>query len=193
MQIPRFVARFFLVLLMLVFFIPAALAGLLNINTATQAEFENLPGIGPSKAIAIVAYRDQHGPFKDVRELDNVKGIGPSTLEKLLPLVTVGDTGGATEPTTTPSTTPDPEATESGSTSSSSSHSTAPAPGGKVNINTADTAELMTMPGIGETKATAIIEYRTEKGPFKSCDDLDNVNGIGPSTLTQLRDSCVTQ
>ena len=62
----------------------------LNINSATQAELETLPGIGPVTAQNILAYRQEHGPFQAVEELDQVPGIGPVTLENLKPLVTVG-------------------------------------------------------------------------------------------------------
>lgn len=65
--------------------------GKLNINTATAGQLQELPGVGPVLAERIVAYRDQHGPFASVDDLDNVEGIGPSLLEKLRPLVTVGD------------------------------------------------------------------------------------------------------
>lgn len=47
-----------------------------------------------------------------------------------------------------------------------------------VNINTADAAELITLPGIGETRAAAIIEYRTTVGKFEKNEDLMNVKGI---------------
>ncbi|KPN72773.1 helix-hairpin-helix domain-containing protein, partial [Neisseria sp. 74A18] len=47
-----------------------------NINTATEEELKALPGIGPSKAAAIVAYRQHNGQFKSVDDLKNVKGIG---------------------------------------------------------------------------------------------------------------------
>lgn len=60
-----------------------------NINTATQAELELLPQVGPAMAKKILEYREKNGPFKDPKELDRIKGIGPKTLEKLLPLVTV--------------------------------------------------------------------------------------------------------
>ncbi|MFM2483461.1 ComEA family DNA-binding protein [Celerinatantimonas sp. YJH-8] len=54
----------------------------ININHANAAELTQLPGIGPNKAKAIIAYRKQHGDFKSVSELSHVKGIGPKILEK---------------------------------------------------------------------------------------------------------------
>jgi len=67
---------------------------LTNINLAPAAELaNNLPGIGPAKATAIVRYREQHGPFKTVDALVNVKGIGPGILAKIKALVAVGDSG----------------------------------------------------------------------------------------------------
>ena len=59
---------------------------------------------------------------------------------------------------------------------------------GKVDINTADAELLETLPGIGETRAQAIILHREEHGPFKRVDDIVAVPGIGPSTLEGLRD-----
>ncbi len=58
-------------------------AGQVNINTA-DAEIlsSELSGIGQSKAEAIVSYRQQHGPYKNVEDLSNVKGIGMATIEK---------------------------------------------------------------------------------------------------------------
>lgn len=61
-----------------------------NINTATAEELKALPGIGPSKAEAIVAYRQQNGSFKSVDDLKNVKGIGAGILAKLRDEATVG-------------------------------------------------------------------------------------------------------
>ncbi len=61
---------------------------LININTATAAEFELLPGIGPTLAQRIVDDREANGKFKDVNDLDRVRGIGPRTVDRLRDLVT---------------------------------------------------------------------------------------------------------
>lgn len=68
----------------------ASLTKLININTATKAELELLPRVGPALAQRILDYRAQHGQFKTIEELDNVKGIGTKTMELLRPLITVG-------------------------------------------------------------------------------------------------------
>lgn len=60
---------------------------LLNINTATVEELQTLPNIGEAAAQRIIEYRTQHGTFANVDALQNVKGIGPKTLEKLRPFV----------------------------------------------------------------------------------------------------------
>lgn len=62
---------------------------LINVNTATPTELEALPGIGPVLAEAIVSYREEHGPFTSVDQLDDVSGIGPVTLGEIRDLVTV--------------------------------------------------------------------------------------------------------
>ena len=54
-----------------------------DFNAATQAQLESISGIGPSKAQAILDYRNTHGPFSSFREVEKVKGIGPSTVAKI--------------------------------------------------------------------------------------------------------------
>ena len=60
--------------------------------------------------------------------------------------------------------------------------------GGLVNLNTASKEQLMTLPGIGEAKADAIIRYRTESGCFASTEDVMNISGIKNSTYEKIRD-----
>jgi competence protein ComEA len=60
---------------------------------------------------------------------------------------------------------------------------------GKINVNTANAAALEELPGIGPAKATAIIAYREEQGPFQTAEDLLEVTGIGEKSLEQLKDS----
>lgn len=63
--------------------------GQVNLNAATQADLETLSGIGPSKATAILEYRDTIGKFKQVEDLKNVSGIGDKTFEKLKDSISV--------------------------------------------------------------------------------------------------------
>jgi competence protein ComEA len=64
-------------------------AGPVNVNTATADQLDVLPGVGPTTAAAIVAHREQHGPFQSIDQLGDVHGIGPAKLEALRGLVTV--------------------------------------------------------------------------------------------------------
>jgi competence protein ComEA len=62
----------------------------------------------------------------------------------------------------------------------------------KVNINTADTKQLVTLPGIGEALAKRIVDYRSKNGSFASVEDLKNVSGIGDKKFEELADKiCV--
>lgn len=60
-----------------------------NINTATAAELESLPGIGPAKAAAIIRYRENNGPFRNAEDLAQVSGIGAATVEALRDHITL--------------------------------------------------------------------------------------------------------
>ena len=63
---------------------------LININTASQNELESLPRIGPVIAAEIIRYRQANGPFHRKEDIQEVKGIGPVTFEKISKLITVG-------------------------------------------------------------------------------------------------------
>jgi competence protein ComEA len=61
----------------------------IDLNVATAAELDRLPGIGPSLAAAVIAYRNTNGPFRSVDALLKVPGIGPAKLEQFRALVRV--------------------------------------------------------------------------------------------------------
>ncbi|MFO7678886.1 MAG: ComEA family DNA-binding protein [Chloroflexota bacterium] len=67
--------------------VPAA--ALVNINTAGAAELELLPHIGPAMAQRIIAYREAHGLFARIEDIQNVEGIGATRYKDLAPLITV--------------------------------------------------------------------------------------------------------
>lgn len=64
--------------------------GPVNINSATQAELETLPGIGPAIAQRIIEYREANGPFPTIEAIQEVPGIGPAIFEQIKDLITVG-------------------------------------------------------------------------------------------------------
>ena len=118
-------------------------------------------------------HRSKNGPFANVDQLDDVPGIGPATLANIRHMVVID---GDAVASSTPSTSVAPTASSSGANS--------------INVNSASQGDLETLPGIGPSKASAIIQYRTENGPFASCDALTQVNGIGSATLASIRDRC---
>ncbi len=63
---------------------------LVNINTADSQQLQTLPGIGPKKAEAIIAYRDENGSFQAIEDIMAISGIGEKTFEQLAPLIQVG-------------------------------------------------------------------------------------------------------
>ena len=64
-------------------------SGLININTATAAQLDTLPGIGPVLAQRIIDYRQANGPFTSLSQLMLVEGIGEKRLADILPLITI--------------------------------------------------------------------------------------------------------
>jgi len=187
-------------------------AMLIDLNTADEITLDSLPGIGPAKARDIVEYRRNAGGFNSVYELDRIKGIGPSVLAKIAPLVTVGGsnqgqsgTASAAEQSApipnqavgsaSVAPTPNPVAMRPVaapiapmlSLPPSASQSTKTEYTGPVNINTATMEELMSLKLIGEVKARTIILNRQMNGPFSSADALDRVKGIGPAIIAANR------
>ena len=164
--------RFFSIVLAAFLWSWTALANV-DVNAATEAELTSLPGIGPAKAAAIIQHRTAHGPFKNLSDLDAVSGIGPATLSNITPLVTFSGTQAiAKAPSSPAAATPTANA---------------------ININDANASGLQALPGIGPSKAEAIVADRTANGPFASCNDLERVRGVGPATVAGIQGICVTK
>ena len=68
---------------------PGAAGGQIDINTATAAQLEEIPGVGPVLAQRIIMYRDQNGGFASVEQLTEVSGIGEATFAQMQAMVTV--------------------------------------------------------------------------------------------------------
>lgn len=82
--------KLFIVLACVLEFCVSAWAAV-DLNTATQAELETVSGIGPTKAKAIVEYRNKHGKFKSADELEKVPGFGKKSVGKLKKDISVGN------------------------------------------------------------------------------------------------------
>jgi competence protein ComEA len=80
--------KFYLTIILVLFLATSAFAKV-NINTANVEELATLPGIGSTKAEAIVQYRKDNGQFKKVEDLTEVKGIGDKIVDKIKPEVTI--------------------------------------------------------------------------------------------------------
>src|SRR5277367_998063 len=182
--------------------------GPVNLNTASEKELEALPGVGEATAKKIVAGR----PYSSVDDLAKA-GVSKSTIDKLRSGASVSGAAAPqaapaaaaapasappakaapTAPSTPPATasaapaaaTPAAAAAPHASTSGSTAEVNKVAPGEKVNINTASLSDLERLPGIGPTKAQAIIDAR----PFTAPTDIMKAKGIKEGTYAKLKDN----
>ena len=147
-----------------------------DLNTVTAGELITIPGIGEKKAADIISFREQGG-FYSKSDLMKIKGIGPATYAKIEKyFCELGDT----VPIFSDQAEEIAEIDET------------PLDITKININTASIDQLISLKGIGKTKAEAIIEYRKTNDKFQKVDDLLNVKGIGSKTLEKIRDKIST-
>jgi len=159
-----------------------------DLNNATQAELESLPGVGAAMAQKIIAGR----PYHKVADLSKA-GVTSSTIDQISKLVTVGKPAPAasgakssdstSEKTkkqdTNPPAAPPPASSAKESTSKTSAKSTAPA--GPVDLNTASQKDLEALPGVGPATAKKIIAGR----PYSSVSDLSKA-GVSAGTVEKI-------
>lgn len=159
-------------------------------NSADERELDRLPGVGPSLARAIVEYRERNGSFRRLADLERVPGLGSTKVLRLERHVTlppgssaVGETAGGS-----------PGADRAGRSGPAGRAEGAlaagrrgAAPATPIDLNRASASELERLPGIGPTRARAIVRWREEHGGFGAVEDLLKVRGIGPATLERLR------
>jgi competence protein ComEA len=171
-----------------------SIAGLVDINSATQKELEDIKGVGPATAKKIIAGR----PYKSVDELSKV-GISAKAVDAIKPFVMVGSAqsvpvaAAATKATAAKTAVTATAATASSEvTKSAKSAKSAAAklvPGTKININTADQATIEKLPEIGPVKAKAIIDGR----PYNSIEDIMKIKGIKGKTFDAIKDYIVVK
>jgi competence protein ComEA len=135
-----------------------------DINAATAKDLMTVPGIGKKSAARILEYREKKGTFTSMYQLQEVKGIGKATLDKLICAFHAADEGVIPCPT---------GAVGAGS-------------GGQVNLNTSTPKELTKIPGIGMKKAYKIVEYRDKNGPYRSAYEIQKVKGFGKKTVEKF-------
>lgn len=177
----------------------AAPAKKLDLNKATFKDLLLLPEMTARTTKAILDYREKNGPFKSLDELGNIPGLDKKTVLQLLDQVTVvapagGGTAVAKGGDGDTATLGDNGWTGSWVNKIEAQPSAAATPtpeplaqGEKIDINTAERAELERLPDIGPVMAQRIVEYRTANGPFKDVDSLRDVRGIGVQRITELR------
>jgi|SRR5690554_232866 competence protein ComEA len=145
-----------------------------DINTVTFQELQTISGIGPVRAEAIIEYRDSNKPIR-VGDLINVRGIGEKTLENIRTYFREDEEGGAVRD--------ESFALVAGERAQSDSRAVE-----RININNTTIEELMQVKGIGQVRAERIIEYLKENGPIKNIDQLQEIRGIGPGTIENIKE-----
>lgn len=144
-----------------------ASGGLVDLNTAQLSALMSLPGIGEKRAEQIIAFREIKGQIVSADELLEIDGFGPATVDNIRLFVA--------------------QSTSERSGKATAGDDSSAAPDEPVDLNSGSLSALMSLPGIGETRAAAIIRFRELNGPIESADDLLEIEGIGKATVDNIR------
>jgi competence protein ComEA len=153
--------------------------GPVDLNSADLETLQTLPGIGPVLAREIVAGR----PYANVDDLSKVSGMGPAKLAELRGKVVARRAAPAA-----PKDEPKAKA-EMAKKAATKGEAKAVTTDGPIDLNTAEVAELQTLPGIGPVTARAIVAGR----PYASVSELSKVSGMGPAKLAELEGKVVAR
>jgi competence protein ComEA len=143
---------------------PLAPGERLDVDVVSAVELARLPKVGLRLAKVIVADREAHGPFGGLAGLDRVPGIGPGLLQLLTPHVAFSGPAAAPSAGTQPGSAVLP-----------------------VDLNLATAIDLDALPGIGHSRAAAILQYREQHGRFTSVEELKEVPGFGGAAVSRVR------
>jgi competence protein ComEA len=182
----------FVIAVSLVLSVPAvygqAKKGLVDLNTASQKDLEEIKGVGPATSKKIIAAR----PYKSVDELKKA-GLSAKQIDSIRPYVMVGAVPAGAPATAAPMAKPAPApaapaaAAPAKAAKAPTAEKAAPAklaPGEKVNINSAPKEKLDALPGIGPVKSQAIIDGR----PYAKPEDVMKVKGIKQGEYNKIKD-----
>ena len=142
-----------------------------DLNTAGLSDLMSLPGIGEKRAEQIITFRDTYGPIVSADDLLEIDGFGPATVDSIRSFVAQSTADNSAKQTA----------------DADSPTSTGAEPEKPVDLNTGSLSALTSLPGIGETRAAAIIRFRELNGPIESADDLLEIDGIGRATVDNIR------
>lgn len=157
----------------------------LELNTASAKDLAYIDGIGEAIAARIVEYAKSHG-FYDVDDLLNVSGIGQGKLRGIRPYVYADPSGLPPRTETTVSQPYDPFGNGNNYTSDWGYAQTQTPQIYRVNVNTGSKADFMQLPGIDETLAESIIDFRSRIGGFKKLEELVLADGMTNSKLSAI-------
>ena len=134
-----------------------------SLHQLSVEQLDDLPGVGPKTALAIVVSAQEHGPFATWEELQQIEGVGEGLVAAIRARTRLGPSVGS----------PTPDRGQP-----------------PLDPNLVNPASLTHWPGISLSTATRIVAFRDENGFFGSCHDLIQVGGIGPATLALIEDRC---